>query len=221
MKKSILPILVLMLVLPYLATAQGVDGVKPARNSIVITPLGDLLNNSKSSIYYRRVLKSNSNKYLSLRLGTELFNSIKNEFSSGREEQSKSSNFKWGLEMGKEMDRMMVYFGPEMSYTVSKIEDATLFPNEDAIFSTESIIAEEWDIVDETKMSLFSMIGYVGFKYKLTNSLLLGVESAVGIGWYRSNHGYDSNVFAPKREFHKGVIRDLSVNRFVLLEYRF
>lgn len=108
MKKSILPILVLTLVLPYLATAQGVDGVKPARNSIVITPLGDLLNNSKSSIYYRRVLKSNSNKYLSLRLGTELFKSIKNEFSSGREEQSKSSNFKWGLEMGKEMDRMMV-----------------------------------------------------------------------------------------------------------------
>lgn len=108
MKKLILPILVLTLVLPYLATAQGVDGVKPARNSIVITPLGDLLNNSKSSIYYRRVLKSNSNKYLSLRLGTELFKSIKNEFSSGREEQSKSSNFKWGLEMGKEMDRMMV-----------------------------------------------------------------------------------------------------------------
>ena len=106
MKKSILPILIL--ISPYLATAQGVDGVKPARNSIVITPLGDLLNNSKSSIYYRRVLKSNSNKYLSLRLGTELFKSIKNEFSSGREEQSKSSNFKWGLEMGKEMDRMMV-----------------------------------------------------------------------------------------------------------------
>lgn len=61
----------------------------------------------------------------------------------------------------------------------------------------------------------------MGFGNGERNGPYDGVESAVGIGWYRSNHGYDSNVFAPKREFHKGVIRDLSVNRFVLLEYRF
>ena len=65
------------------------------------------------------------------------------------------------------------------------------------------------------------MIGFIGFKYKLTKSISIGIESATGIGWYNSDQKYDSELSFPQGDQHKGVIKDLSVNRFILLEYIF
>jgi len=207
----------LILIFSCLSSAQSSENVIIPKNSIIITPLGDLLNNSKSSIYFRRVLIDNSEKYLSLRVGTELFNSIEKEFSSGKKEESSSRNFKSGLEIGKRVNKMIVYFGPEINYTASKTNGALLYPTGDAIFSTQSVIVEEWRSIDKAKMSVFSMIGFIGFKYKLTNSLLIGLESAVGVGWYRASQVYDNGLFSKRN----GVIKDLSVSRFILLEYCF
>jgi len=208
-----------MFVLPHLALCQyAVEAERPV-NAILITPLGDALNNSKSSIYYRRVLKTNGNKYLGLRVGTELLNGIRNTFTSEVEERSSALNLKAGLEMGKEINRLELYLVPEISYTRASISNATLIPGETALFSTRSINAAALSAIDETKLSLFSLIGCIGFKYKLTNSLLLGVESAIGLGWYSSTEQYDSRFFEDKQR--TGAIRDLAVNRFILLEYRF
>ncbi len=220
MKRFFFPSLLIIL-FPLIGISQNGEYISSTKNAIIITPLGDLVNNSKSSIYFRRKLKNDSKKILSIRIGTELFNSIDNEFSTGRKEKTSYWNLKTGLEIGKRFDKMIIYFGPEVSYTASSINSATLFPSTNAIFSKESFVAEEWDAIDETTMSIFSIIGFVGFKYKLTKSIFVGVESAVGIGWYKSDQRYDSDLSFPQGDQHTGVIKDLSVNRFFLLEYNF
>ena len=217
MKKSIL--LFLIIVLPILAFSQNNTFDTLALNSFIVTPLGDLLNNSKSSIYYRRVLSYKSNKYLSVRIGTELFNSVSYEFSNTLEEKSSSVNFKFGVEMGKKINKMVLYAGPELSYTITKINNAKLLPAGNAIFSTESIMAEEWDFIDESSLRVFSLIGFVGFKYQLLERLSVGIESAVALGLYQSEFNYDSG--SGTEEEDQGNIRDLAVNRFITLEYSF
>ena len=213
--------LFLVLILPIYGIAQSNENTKNQTNSILITPLGDLLNKSKSSIYYRRILKNDSIKYLSLRIGTEIFNSIKLKHATDPDKKSSSRNIKLGLEMGKSIGKMVVYGGPEISYTASRISGATLFPNEHAIFSTRSFIAEEWEAIDKTSTSIFSIIGFAGFKYKLTKSISIGAESAIGLGWYKSNQKFNPNILPRLDEQYNGFIKDLAVNRFILLEYSF
>ncbi len=213
--------LFLVLILPIYGTAQSNENRQNQTNSILITPLGELLNSSKSSIYYRRILKNDSIKYLSLRIGTEIFNSIKHKHAIARDRKSSSRNIKLGLEMGKSIGKMVVYGGPEISYTASRISSATLFPNENAIFSTRSFIIEEWEAIDKTSTSIFSIIGFVGFKYKLTKSISIGAESAIGLGWYKSNQTFNPEIFSRVDEKYNGFIKDLAVNRFILLEYSF
>ncbi len=212
---------IIILAIPALCSAQATDIDSLPRNSIVITPLGDLINNNKSSIYYTRILNLEGDRYLSVRVGTELFNVISTEFSTGVEDKSSSWNLKSGLEFGRRMGKIVLYYGPEISYTAAKVTNASLFPTDEAIFSVNSLIAQERTSLATTKLSLFSLIGFVGFKYQLTGSLSVGIESALGIGWFTSLGKYDSNSPLSTIERHKGVIADISVNRFISLEYRF
>lgn len=205
---------------PNLGIGQNSTNNKTPKNSIIITPLGDLLNNSKSSIYYRRVLKDTSGKYISLRIGSEILNSIANEYSTGLKEKSSSLNFKFGIEIGKKIGKGVLYFGPEISYSTIKTNNATLLPNGNAIFSAHSIIVDEWSAIDESSMNILSLVGFIGFKYYLTKPLSIGIESAFGIGRYESKANYDGDLF-PKGENDSGVLKDLAINRFVTLEYRF
>lgn len=216
MKRLIIPFL--LLIIPMIGVSQDKDTPDYKKHSIMITPLGDLLNNSKSSIYYRYVLVDDSKSYFSFRVGTELFNSIDNEYSSGLELKTSSWNIKTGVELGKRIDRMTIYFGPELSFFGSSINRATLFPNENVIFSTNSILVEEWNAIDITTMTITSLIGFVGFKYQLTSTISIGIESGVGIGWYNSKQTYRNSTLVDR---HKGFIKDLAVNRFILLEYCF
>lgn len=62
------------------------------------------------------------------------------------------------------------YFGPELSQSWARIDGASLFPEQDAIFSTNSITAEEWEI----NLSLFSVIGFFGLRYHFNSALCVG-----------------------------------------------
>lgn len=194
--------------------------VKHANNTIVVTPLGDLFNDSKSSIYYKRLLAVKSDHYISLRLGTELFNSIKHKYASGLEKKSKSYNVKMGLELGKSIKKLSIYYGGELSYSRMQMNGVSLIPSEGAIFHEKSIEVEEDTRIDKTTLSLISIIGFVGLNYEIAKSLKLGIESGLGLGFYKSDQKY-YDFISLKGETHKGRIHDLSVNRFITLEYSF
>lgn len=216
MKRLIIPFL--LLIIPMIGVSQDKDTPDYKKHSIMITPLGDLLNNSRSSIYYRRTFVDDSKNYLSFRVGSELFNSISSGPPSGSKERTNLWNLKSGLEFGKRFDRMILYYGPELSYSSIKISRADLIPNENIIFSTQSILADEDYSINETSMAITSLIGFIGIKYRLTSSIFIGIESGVAIGWHNTILKYS---YSSQRVQREGFIKDFAVNRFILLEYCF
>lgn len=217
-KMKIIIIPFLLFSIPMLGVSQNKDSTDYKKHSIMITPLGDLLNNSKSSIYYRYTFVDDSKNYGSFRIGSELFNSISIGPPAGVEDRTSLWNLKAGLEFGKRFGKMILYYGPEISYSRIRISRADLIPSENIIFSTQAILADTHHSIDGTRMNITSIIGFIGFKYKLTNSINIGIESGVAIGWYNSTLIYRSST---QRVVREGFIKDFAVNRFILLEYCF
>ena len=223
--KKIVALLLPCLLLPLLATAQPESPEKTRtlpKNTIMVTPLMGLIDDSKPAIYYKRLLHADSENYYNLRVGTGLFSSIANKYSAGLEYKTSSHNLMLGLEIGKRIDKVSIYFGPELSQTWARMDGATLFPDQNAIFSDNSITAMEWVVVDRTNMSLFSLIGFFGVRYHITGALSVGLESALGVGWYKSTQHYqESNFSGVDKDTHKGFLKDFAANRFVTVAYSF
>ncbi len=221
--KTLLLLLLPILFLPLTGFAQTSPAPAFPQNSFMITPLGNTINDSKSSIYYMRIVQDSFTNYIGLRFGTELFNTINVELANDEEIKASIWNIKAGIELGKRIGKTVVYVGPEVSYSKATVTGATLSPTGNAIFSSEAIFSQQSDQIDETTLSLFSLIGFVGVKYRLTGAISVGIESALGFGWFNTEQSYISNRFSgtPADDRNTGTITDISAARFILLEYAF
>jgi hypothetical protein len=213
--------LTLFLIAPATAFSQGAQ--QPSgKHSIIVTPLGSWINDNKPSVYYSMVLHYDSSNYLNMRLGTELFSAIKHRYSSGREARSSAYNFKIGLEYGRRLNRISVYFGSEYSTSRYKGEGFTFFPTENVLFSANAIDTESSiSPLDKAEMRLNALIGFVGFRYHINPQLSIGIESAIGRAWYQSFLEYDNPFFGIGSERHRGTLNDFAASRFVTLSYGF
>jgi hypothetical protein len=219
--KSSLLILVLILIQDY-SNAQETKGNSDfPKNSILITPLMGLIEDTKSSIYYKRFLLNNSSKYFNLRLGTELLSNVNHTFPSGLEEKMTSSNWKIGFEYGIKFDKSILYFGTDLSNTRYKMNGAIMYPNQNALFHSNNInIEESFSRRDESRLNIFSFIGFLGIKFQITNQINIGIESGIGYGWYNSELIYSDTILPGREQNYKGNLSQITPNRFVFLEFQ-
>ena len=193
-----------------------------AKNSIVITPLMGLIEDSKPSIYYRRYLINDSTRFLSVRLGTEFLSNIENTFSTGLTTQTKGLNLKVGLEYGKRFGKSTLYYGGELSNSRYKGNGAIIYPDQNALFNNNSLLFDETSsILDEATLNVFAIVGFVGFKYKLADRISIGVESGIAYGWYSSELLYEDPFFGVDSENYEGTLSQLIPNRFIFVEFDF
>lgn len=191
------------------------------KNSILITPLMGLIEDAKSSIYYKRYLINESSKYFNLRIGTELFSNVNHTFSTGLKKKMRSSNLKVGSEYGLKFDKSTVYFGMDLSNTRYKMNGAIMYPDQNALFNTNNInIREGFSSRDESTLNVFSLVGFLGIKFQVTNRIHVGIESSMGYGWYDSKLIYTNPVFSVTEENYKGTLSQITPHRFIFIEFQ-
>ncbi|MAT56288.1 MAG: hypothetical protein CMN32_17595 [Saprospirales bacterium] len=207
--------------LPFLLAGQNnapKDTLK--KNIVMITPLGDLINDSKSSFYYKRRIPTQSGHSVYLRIGTELFNASKHLYSAGKKTKAIYNNIKFGLEIEKPLGRLSVYYGPEISFTRMKVTDGTLIPSSNFLFSVNSF--EPGELTErESRLKSWAFIAFIGFRYQLAKSISIGIESAVGYGQYKSTLVYYDVGLSIPDDTDSGQFKDFAANRFIFLTYEF
>ena len=164
----------------------------------------------------------NSSKFLNVRLGTELLSNVNHTYSTGLKEKMSSMNFKLGIEYGVNYGKSTLYFGGELSNSRYKMNGAILYPNQNALFNSNEInIDETSSIRDESTLNIFSIIGFLGFKYQIVNRINVGIESSIGYGRYNSELIYADPIFSVTKENYEGTLSQLIPNRFIFLEFEF
>ncbi len=221
MYKKLLLLFLMISVQNILLSQNRDENYEYAKNSIVITPLMGLIEDSKPSIYYRRYLVNDSSRFLSLRLGTEFLSNIKHTFSTGLTAQTKGLNLKLGLEYGKRFGKSTLYYGGELSNSRYKGNGAIIYPDQNALFNNNSLLFNETSSIrDESTLNIFAIIGFIGFKYKLAERISIGIESSIAYGWYNSELLYANPIFVDI-ENYKGNLSQVIPNRFIFVEFDF
>jgi hypothetical protein len=193
-----------------------------SKNAILITPLMGLIEDTKSSIYYKRFLINNTSRYFNFRAGTEILSSVKHTYSTGRKEQFRAFNWKAGIEYGLRFNRSTFYFGGEIGNSRYKMNGAIMYPNQNALFNNNSIIIEESRSVrDASTLNIISAIGFLGFKYQIVDCFNIGIESGIGQGRYTAELIYDEPLFNIRSENYNGKLTQFTPNRFIFIEYIF
>jgi hypothetical protein len=179
------------------------------RHAIVTTPLMNLINDSKPSFYYRLYLNkiNDESKVAALRVGTELLSGIGNRAGSSITSEFRGFNIKLGIERGKRLGKSVIYIGAEYSYSRYTTNGAVLYPESGALFNLNNLVSESSGR-EESQLSIHSFIGFVGFRYELSQQFEVGIESALGYGWFEN-------------EFYEGNIWQFTPNRFIFLGYNF
>lgn len=190
------------------------------KNEIMVTPLMGLINDSKSSLYYKRYLINDEKGYINARIGTELRYAFDIEYSTGLTERSTGSNWKLGIELGKRVSRSSFYLGLEVSSDRYKTNGGMLYPDQGALFTTDRLQFREFRIRDESVLKVNSLIAFGGIRYELSRQFTLGLECALGRGWYEAELTYADPIGVSGERF-KGALTDFSVNRFISLSYGF
>lgn len=221
MCKKLLLLFVLISVQNILLSQNKQENDEYAKNSLVITPLMGLIEDSKPAIYYRRYLVNDSSIFISLRLGTEFLSNIEHTFSTGLTAQSKGLNLKLGLEYGKRFGKSTLYYGGELSNSRYKGNGAIIYPDQNALFNNNSLLFNESSSIrDESTLNIFAIIGFIGFKYKLAERISIGIESGIAYGWYNSELLYANPIFV-ESENYKGNLSQVIPNRFIIVEFDF
>jgi hypothetical protein len=215
-------VLFLLISLQNVLLSQNQDkNHKYPKNSLVITPLMGLIEDTKPSIYYRRYLVNDSVRLFSLRFGTELLSNVEHTFSTGLMAKTKGLNFKIGFEYGKKFRKSTVYFGGELSNSSYKGNGAIIYPDQNALFNNNSLLFNKsGSIGDEATLNIFAIIGFIGFKYELVDRISIGIESSIGYGWYKSKLLYADPFFVAS-ENYKGNLSQVIPNRFIFVEIDF
>ena len=207
--------------LPFFLTGQNSppkDSLK--KNIVMVTPLGDLLNNSKSSFYYKLRTLSRPDLRVNLRIGTELFNASNHLYFAGKRTKAIYNNIKFGVEIEKPNGHLTVYYGPEISFTRIKVTDGTLIPSSNFIFSVNAF--EPGELTErESRLKAWAFIVFLGARYQIAKSLFVGIESAVGYGLYRSTMIFNDVGISIPDDTDSGKFKDFAANRFVFLAYEF
>lgn len=219
--KLYLVVLLIFLFQNYSIAQEVNEPSKFPKNSILITPLMGLIGDAKPSIYYKRYLINDSSKYFNLRIGTESFSNVNHTFSTGLKEKMRSSNLKVGSEYGLKFDKSTLYFGMDLSNTRYKMNGAIMYPDQNALFNSNNIIIREgFSSRDESTLNIFSLVGFLGIKFQVTNRIHVGIESSMGYGWYNSKLIFANPVFSVTEENYKGTLSQLTPNRFIFIEYQ-
>lgn len=203
------------------AQESGDDVLLP-KNAILLTPLMGVIGDQKSSIYYKRLIKYSDDHYSAIRIGTELMTTYSYSSSSDQEEQMKSINLKAGLEYGKKWDKSILYWGGELSFTRYSSNTSIMIPLQNALFNTETIITgQEFSEVEKSTLDVYALIGFVGFKYRASKHIFIGIESGVGVGRYNSDLTFENPAFSLSNLPITGYLSQVVPSRFLFIEFQF
>ena len=180
------------------------------RNTIAVTPKIDFIGDSGYIVYYKRLLKKESNQSNYIRLGIDLFSISSN----------KLDRHQYKFFMGKEnlnrFNKFSLSYGYEFSYGIGigKNAEYTFGPN--SIFSQNNNFITR-DYIDRTTAHLLSGIGFIGMKFHVSNNFSVGFESAVGIAYFLTN----SKIITGENVKESGYLLDLDPNRYFMIEFSF
>jgi len=188
------------------------------RDAIMVAPLGHRLNGSKSSVYYKRVLKQSKQIRWILRAGTEGLGTLLSSFST-RESDVRAFNLKLGIEMDVQVGSTHFYFGPEMSLTRYTTDDGQLrVREENALFSTSTVALRRDREVEESQVLQSSGHLFFGVKFDINPLIAIGVEIAGGYGRFEVETEFDdmrpTTVSTSERW-------DVNFTRFLFAEFYF
>lgn len=188
------------------------------KNVIMIAPLGHLLNGSKSTVYYKRVLNKVGRTQLMLRAGTEGFGSFFSRFST-RVSKVDVYNLKVGLEAEYDLGSVRLFLGPEISQSRYTTEEGQLRVREsNTLFNTSTIALNSDVAVDKSQVRLTSGHLFFGFKVDIAPNVLLGVEMAGGYGRFEVE---TELADTGNTTLSTGERWDFSFSRFIFAEFYF
>ncbi len=199
---------------------QYLDDIPYPKNSLTVTPLMNLINDSRAYIIYKRNIQQADLTFINARLGTNGFQSQKNNSNQANINTSSSVNIILGVEFGWYNGKIDAYLGADYGYMYRKIQSGNIIPLSGFPFQESRYIYTEISSRNyKSELNLHNVIVTAGIKYNLYKSLFLGMESAVALSSYIVL-AQSSNSISPQL-IHNGNLLSFAPNRFIFIEYQF
>ena len=193
------------------------------KNTITIAPFNELLSGTYNNLFYKRKLASSNNSQFYLRFGLGLSDRFKQEMENSSEmEDSRGYNFKIGAEWNRKLGDFSLSFGPELSYTRLRFGESVEYSiAEAAVFSPSTFEVNQRAVAEDARFRMVSLNAFVGIKYHISPYFQIGIESAIGVGYFKLENAYENTSPFIFDETFTGRVRELAVGRQLLLECNF
>ncbi len=203
----------------HLEPTSKADSIEvPPKNAIMLAPLGHMLNGSKSSIYYKRVLNQTGKFRTTFRIGTEGLGSILSSYST-KESRVDAFNLKLGLELDYDFDGFHIYLGPELGQTTYSSSRGLLrVRDNNTLFSTSTVSLNRDIEVNSSEVIMVSGHIFLGLKFDVAEKVAIGIEAAFGYGRWELETEYPN---AQNPVTNEGERYDFNLSRFIFAEFKF
>jgi len=193
------------------------------KNTITIAPFNELLFGTYNNLFYKRKLVSSGNSQFYLRFGLGFSNRFKQEMENSSDmEDRRGYNFKLGAEWNRKLGDFSLSFGPELSYTRLRFGESVEYSiAEAAVFSPSTFEVNRRAVAEDARFRMTSLNAFVGIKYHISPYFQIGIESAIGVGYFRLENDFDNRVTATLDDTFTGRVRELAVGRQLVLECNF
>lgn len=208
-------IIIFAILLPILSIGQDrINYLEFPKNSISVAPTNIFFDGNGNTLFYKRRLSQSEDKLKYLRIGTEFFGVYKFD------DQASANNYSLniGIENLKKLSNFSLSSGYELALNYYSADDRHVEPTVNSIFLPQSAAGSSSNPnIDRGTFFMTSIIGFIGIKYHFTEHFAIGLESGVGIGYYRSIDKFNSGM----KSSSGGVIIDIDPSRQFTIEYFF
>ena len=206
----------LVLLLPLFLSAQSkIDYLEFPKNSISVAPANIFFDGNGNTMFYKRLISRSEARLKYLRIGTDFYSAFKKGDDSG----TKNYSLNLGIEHLKKLDNFSLSFGYEGAFDYYSTDNRHAEPSANSIFfpQSSSLGSSSNSDIDRGTFFLYSVIGFIGIKYHLSKHFALGLESAVGFGFYTSIDKMNDG----SEESTTGFLNDIDPSRHFTIEYYF
>lgn len=204
-----------MLLLPFIVFGQSkINYLDFPKNSISVAPTNIFFDGNGNTLFYKRLLKQSDKQLTYLRIGTDFFGTFRTDDAGG----TKNYSLNLGIEKLKKMESFSLSFGYELALDYYSVAGRAVMPNVNSIFFPQSNTTTSTSTsIERGSFFMTAFIGFIGIKYHFTKHFSLGLESAVGLAYYRSFIKFKEL----DSESYGGFLNDIDPSRQFTIEYYF
>jgi len=201
-----------------ISNAKGQDRInflEIPKNQIAATPEIRILGENGYLIYYKRKLASSEKKLKYLRIGVDLYNTLRNL--KDENDDAISNKIYLGLEHIKKLEKFCLSYGIETSFARASATNRSLQPSTNSILHREIVSSGNDQLIEKGSYNMITGIGFIGLKYYITKHVSIGYESALGIAYFKSK----DKLATGETEESDGILMDIDPSRYFTFEYSF